>query len=117
MSSPGHNAAISVHIQYSHQRTGPESQSLTTIKREQKWISSLLKAKIKLVVKVCPIVNIWIRKYAISPNQPFLIAQRKDNRAQTMHPPVPLSPAAACILNHVPVRADWQRKTKSALSK
>lgn len=41
------------------------------------------------------------------------------HRGRTIRPRqcTPLSPAAACILKHIPARADWQRKTKSALSK
>lgn len=75
---------------------------------------SLLKAKIiQLVMKVCSTVNDWIRKYDM-PNRAFLIAQRKDNQTQTMRPPVTTSSMHPETLRHIPVRADWQRKTKSA---
>lgn len=69
-------------------------------------------------MKVCSIVNDWIRKYAISPNQAILIAQRKDNQTQTMRPPVTSSSMHPERLRHIPVRADWQRENQErSLSK
>lgn len=71
-----------VHTRYC---AGKDSQPLSCSKKRR---CSLLKAKIiQLVMKVCSVVNDWIRKSTVSPNQALLIAQRKDNQTQTNAPP------------------------------
>ncbi|KAM3615644.1 uncharacterized protein V6R79_005443 [Siganus canaliculatus] len=73
----------------------------------------LLEAKIiQSVMKVSSIANDCIRKSAVSPNQAFLIAQRKDNQSQTMRPSVTSSSSSVHPepLPHIPLRAAWQRK-------
>lgn len=101
MSSPDNSAAGNLVRVYKCARTHTllRRKGLTTIKLSKKRRCSLLKAKIiQLVMKVCSVVNDWIRKSTVSPNQALLIAQRKDNQTQTNAPPPP--PAAACILKH-----------------
>lgn len=84
---------------YPHGCTGTWRRQLTGIKQEEKWISSLLRAKIKLVIKVHSIVNERVGKFAMSTDRAFLIAMKKDNQSQTMHTPPP-SPAAESQREH-----------------
>lgn len=72
---------------YPHGCTGTRRRRLTGIKQEEKWISPLFPAKIKLVINVCSIVNERVGKCATSTDRAFLIAQRKDNESQTALPP------------------------------
>lgn len=90
---------------------GKDSQPLSCSKKRR---CSLLKAKIiQLVMKVCSVVNDWIRKSTVSPNQALLIAQRKDNQTQTNAPPPATSGSVHPeALRHIQARADWQRKKK-----
>lgn len=74
---------------YPHGCTGTWRLQLTGIKQEEKWISSLLRAKIKLVIKVHSTVNERVGKFAMSTDRVFLIAMKKDNQSQTMHTPPP----------------------------
>lgn len=81
---------------YPHGCTGTRRRRLTGIKQEEKWISPLFPAKIKLVINVCSIVNERVGKCATSTDRAFLIAQRKDNESQTALPPsLPPSPPPA----------------------
>lgn len=84
--------------------TGRRGRRLTGIKQEEKWISSLFPAKIKLVINVCWIVNERVGKRATSTDRLFLIAQRKDNQSQTVAPSLPATSS------RISARARWQRK-------
>ena len=65
-------------------------------------------------MKVCSVVNDWIRKSTVSPNQALLIAQRKDNQTQTNAlPPVTSGSVHPEAVRHIQARADWQRKKKT----
>lgn len=62
-------------------------RGLVGIQQEEKWISSLLPAKIKLVIKAHLDANERVGKRATSTNPVVLITLRKDNRSQTKPPP------------------------------